>query len=94
MSVPWIENRSIKLDEKVNKYTHIIQNLKLDNPGFLVKQSTFIIDCLGGYSKDLIDNLTSVGLTRKEIDEILPGMQKIVISEANALINCFKVLTM
>ena len=94
MSVPWIENRAVKLKEKQDKYSNIIQSMKVDNPGFLVTQSTFIVDCLGGYSDDLIDNLTTVGLTRKEIDDILPGIQKIVITEANALINRFKVLTM
>ena len=72
----------------------IIQSLKVDNPGFLVEQATFIIDCMGGYSKDLIDNLSSIGLTRNEIDSILPKIQRIVITEANATINRFKVLTM
>ena len=31
MSIPWIENRKRKSEEKVEKYTHIIQNLKVDN---------------------------------------------------------------
>ena len=94
MSIPWIENRNIKLVEKLDKYKEIIQSLKVDNPGFLVEQATFIIDCMGGYSKDLIDNLSSIGLTRNEIDSILPKIQRIVITEANATINRFKVLTM
>ena len=94
MSIPWIENRQEKLIEKVDKYKNIVQTLKIENPEFLVTQSTFIVDCLGGYSGDLVDNLKLVGLTRKEIDDILPGIHKIVISEANALINRFKVLTM
>ena len=94
MSVPWIENRTTKLNEKVEKYKNIVQSMKIDNPGFLVNQATFIVDCLGGYSDDLISNLTSVGLTRKEIDDILPGIQKIVVTEANSTINRFKVLTM
>ncbi len=94
MSIPWIENRQGKLNEKVDKYKNIIQTLKVDNPGFLVTQSTFIVDCLGGYSGDLVDNLKLLGLTRKEINDILPGIHKIVVSEANALINRFKVLTL
>ena len=71
-----------------------MQNLKVDNPGYLVQQLTFIIDCLGGYSKDFIENLQLLNLTRKEVDSILPGIQRIVITEANAVINHFKILTM
>ena len=94
MSIPWIENRNIKITEKVEKYKRIVQNLKVDNPGYLVQQLTFIIDCLGGYSKDFIENLQLLNLTRKEVDSILPGIQRIVITEANAVINHFKILTM
>ena len=93
MSVPWIENRKSKLEEKVVKYVDMIQNLKVDNPGYLVKQLTFIIDCMGGYSKDFIDNLKLLGLTSSEIDSIIPGIQKILITEANSVINRFKILT-
>ena len=35
----------------------------------------------------------SGALARKGVDDILPGIQKIVVTEANALINRFKVLT-
>ena len=94
MSIPWIENRESKLKEKQDKYVNIIQSTKVDNPGFLVSQSTFIVDCLGGYSNDLVDNLTKIGFTRKEIDDILPGIQKIAVTEANALVNRFKVVVM
>ena len=54
----------------------------------------FITDCLGGYSADLIDNLKLLNLTRSDIDSILPGIQRIVVTEANALINSFKVTTL
>ena len=93
MSVPWIENRKSKLEEKNVKYVEIVQNLKVDNPGYLVKQLTFIVDCMGGYSKDFIDNLKLLGLTRSEIDSIIPGIQKILITEANSVVNRFKILT-
>ena len=83
MSIPWIENRKSKLDEKEEKYTNIVQNLKVDNPGYNVQQLTFIVDCLGGYSKDLRNNLVLLGLTECDIDSILPGIQKILVIEAN-----------
>ena len=88
MTIPWIKNRESKLKEKQDKYVNIIQSTKV------VLQSTFIVDCLGGYSNDLVDNLTEIGFTRKEIDDILPGIQKIAVTEANALVNRFKVVVM
>ena len=91
MSVPWITNRELKLDEKESKYKNIVQSLKVDHPGYLVKQLTFIIDCMGGYSKDLTDNLLLLNLTKEEIDSLLPGIQRIVITEAVSVINHFKV---
>ena len=94
MSVPWIENRNCKFEEKEVKYTNIVQNLKVDNPGYNVKQLTFIVDCMGGYSKELRNNLEILGLTGSEIDSILPGIQKILVIEANSVINRFKILTM
>ena len=94
MSVPWIENRKIKIEEKVKKYINIVQSLKVENPGYSVRQLTFIMDCMGGFSIDLTENLALLGFTKKEIDSILPGMQRIVITEANSMINRFKVLTM
>ena len=94
MSIPWMTNRKSKLDEKVTKYKNIIQSLRVDHPGYLVKQLTFIIDCMGGYSKDLTDNLALLKLTRSEIDSILPGIQRIVVTEANSVINHFKVATL
>ena len=93
MSIPWIENRTTKLEEKNEKYLNIIQNLKLQHPGYTVKQLTFIIDCMGGYSKDLITNLKGLGFTKTEIHSMLPKIQKIVIIEANSVINHFKILT-
>lgn len=93
MSIPWIENRISKSQEKDEKYVNIVQNLKVENPGYVVQQLTFIVDCLGGYSKDLRDKLRLLGLTTTEIDSILPGIQKILVIEANSVINHFKILT-
>ena len=57
MSVPWVENRGAKYTEKEEKYIDIVQNLKVDNPGYKVSQLTFIMDCLGGFSKTLTNSL-------------------------------------
>ena len=93
MTVPWIDNRDSKEEEKIAKYQHIVQSLKTDNPGYEVKQLTFVIDCLGGYSKSLPSSIRSLKFSSREIDNILLGLQKIIVTEAVSLINRFKVLT-
>ena len=94
MSIPWIDNRESKINEKVEKYKSIVQGMKVDNPLFEVQQLTFIVDCLGGYSKSFLDALKTLGFTKTEIESICLDTQKIVISEATSTINKFKVLTL
>ena len=74
MSVPWVENRDAKYVEKEDKYVDIVQNLKIDNPGFKVSQLTFIMDCLGGSSKSLTNSLKELKFTTYEIESLLFGM--------------------
>ena len=93
MSVPWVENRDAKYVEKEDKYVDIVQNLKIDNPGFKVSQLIFIMDCLGGSSKSLTNSLKELKFTTYEIESLLFGMQKIVLSEAQAISKRFKILT-
>ena len=93
MSIPWIENRGKKMVEKEEKYKRIIQRLKVDYPTYSVKQLTFIIDCLGGYSEDLVASLKFLKFNEAERNRILMGIQKIVVTEAVALVNQFKILT-
>ena len=50
MAVPWINNREIKYQEKIDKYRNVLNKLKLDYPNYEVNQLTFIIDGLGGHS--------------------------------------------
>ena len=94
MSVPWLENRAIKIKEKIDKYVNIIQSLKVEYPNYKVEQLTFIIDCLGGFSIDLQHNIKKLGFNDIQCKGILYGMQKIVLTEASALIDRFKVLTL
>ena len=93
MSVPWMENRNTKFTEKEVKYVDIVQRLKIDHPDFNVKQLTFIIDGLGGYSKELITSLKTLEFDTREIETILYGMQKIVLTEAVSIIRQFKIRT-
>ena len=94
MSIPWIDNRETKFVEKVEKYKYIIQSLKVDNPLYEVQQLTFIVDCLGGYSKSFTESLKTLGFKKFEIEKMCLDIQKIVITEATSTINRFKVLTM
>ena len=93
MSIPWISNRKSKFIEKEEKYVNIVQRLKIDNPGFEVKQLTFIMDVLGGYSKELVTNLKYLKFTKIDIDKILLKMKKIVLTEATSIIRHFKIRT-
>ena len=93
MSVPWIGNREVKFKEKEEKYTNIVQTLKVDYPEFDVKQLTFIMDNLGGYSSDLVVSLKELKFGVKEIETIIYGMQKIVLTEAVSIIKQFKIRT-
>ena len=92
MSVPWTDNRDEKFKEKESKYVDIVQRLKIDNPGYEVKQLTFIIDGLGAYSNELVSSLKNL-FKENEIEPILYGMQKIVLTEAVTMIRHFKIRT-
>ena len=93
MSVPWIQNREVKLNEKIQKYQSIIRNLKLEYPGYKVDQATFIIDVLGGYSKHLKENIAKLGYNGDMIDKLLLKLQKIVLSEAVYIMKKFNIST-
>ena len=89
-SVPWIENRCIKLHEKEEKYVGVLRNLRLQYPDHEVCQASFIMDCLGGYSKNLPENLAKVGIAKQEARTVIRNMQKVVLNEAARLVNKFK----
>ena len=92
-TVPWISNRDAGMEKKENKYRNILRSIKLDYPDYEVSQLTFIIDCLGGYDHLLKENIGKLGFTKHELNTILIGIQKIVMSEARETINHFKILT-
>ena len=93
MNIPWISNRRVGMMVKEDKYRNIIRSLKLNFPEYEVQQLTFIIDCLGGFGPSLKENICKLGFTKTELNKILNGIQKIVVSEARGTINHFKILT-
>ena len=92
-SVPWISNRENKMEEKIEKYKNIIRSIKLNNIDHTVEQITIIVDCLGGYSDSLKENMRKLGFTKSDQSRILKGVQKIILTEARSTINHFKLLT-
>ena len=93
MTVPWMENRVEKYKYKESKYTDIISNLKLDNPGYTVGQITLVIDVFGGYGKDLRENIGKVLKDRAIQDNVIKNMQKSVISDLCNISRIFKIRT-
>ena len=76
------------------KYENIIRSLKLQYPNHHVEQLTFIVDCLGGFSKSLVESLKKLDLPSNTCDSILLGIQKIAVDEARNLFNVFKIITL
>ena len=82
MTVPWHSNREEKFKHKVNKYISIQQKLKFENPGYRVDQITLVIDSLGGYDNNLIQNIAKVIEDKNLVQRVITNMQKSVISSA------------
>ena len=69
-------------------------NLKIDYRDYKVDQVTLVMDVFGGYSKNLIDNISKIINSDKEVKSVIRNMQKTVIkSEAN-LSRVFKLKTL
>ena len=93
MSVPWIQNREIKFENKEDKYKDLLINMRGLYKDYKIEQVTFIIDVLGGYSKSLVDSLKKLKFTDVERSSILRNAQKIVLSESRYIVNRFKLRT-
>ena len=90
MSVPWISSRETKYREKVQKYDHIRRNLKINYPDYRIDQITLIIDVLGGYSKELEQNIGKIIKDKNEKEQIIFKMQKSVTSYLSYFAKKFK----
>ena len=90
MAVPWINNREIKYQEKIDKYRNVLNKLKLDYPNYEVNQLTFIIDVLGGHSKHPRENISKIVRDKARIKCIIYNMQKSVLSSAAHITRKFK----
>ena len=89
MAVPWINNRDIKYQEKIDKYRNV-HKLKLDYPNYEVNQLTFIIDVLGGHSRHLSENISKIVKDKARIKCIIYNRQKSVLSSAAHITRKFR----
>ena len=65
-------------------------NLRYEYPDYKIKQLTFIMDCLGGFSTNLIENIKELIGTKSEINKVISDMQKVVLLNASEMSNRFK----
>ena len=89
MSCPWIENREMKTEEKTRKYGPLRWELKLQYPGYKVKQHNIIMDVLGGYSKDVEESVRC--LVGQRSNCVLKQMQKAMLSCSLNISRNFKI---
>ena len=91
MSCPWVTNLEKKKEEKTTKYRPLRWELKQNYQGYKVKQYNIIIEVLGGWSRDLEDELSE--LVGSKSKGVLHNMQKAVISGTLDSSRTFKVAT-
>ena len=88
MSIPLIEHREKKSEEKTAKYSPLRFELKKQYPGCDIEQCSIITDVLGGWSRDL-------DLRRKLFGnrgyDVLRRMYKATISGSLNIVRTFKV---
>ena len=93
ITISWIDNRNKRYDEKVEKYEAIRRNIVRDEPDYTVDQITLVMDSLGGYSKNLRENIGKIFKDSKMVDKIIRKMQKSVLNGSVHTSRCFKLET-
>ena len=93
ITISWIDIRKKRYEEKIEKYASIRRNIMREEPEFTVDQITLVMDSLGGYSKNLCDNIGKVCQDAKTIKRIIHKMQKATLSGSVHISRCFKLET-
>ena len=93
ITISGIDIRQIRYEEKNQKYEAIRRNIMREEPEYTVDQITLVMDSLGGYSKNLCDNIGKVFQDAKIIQRIIHKMQKSVLSGSVHISRCFKLET-
>ena len=92
-TISWIDIREKRFSEKLQKYENVKRSIKRIEEGFEVDQITIVMDSLGGYSKNLSDNIGKIVKDRKMVKRIISKMQKAVLCESTRIARCFKLRT-
>ena len=98
MSCSWVSNRE-KQGEKVTKYAPLRLELARQYPGYEIKQCNIILDLLGGWSKDLEEDMRellgirSTKASKDRVKSVLAKIQKAVLSSSLNIARHFKLIT-
>ena len=93
ITISWIDNRGTRYDDKVGKYAAIRRNVMREEPDYTVDQITLVMDSLGGFSKNLCENIGKIFDDSRVVDRIIRKMQKSVLSNSVHISRCFKLET-
>lgn len=70
ISCPWLDNYKTKETEKTEKYGPLLLELSRQHQGYKIIQLNFIMNVLGGWSKELeIEMINIVGTRQRNSDE-------------------------
>ena len=86
-------NKKRKVRIKKSKYIEVQTYLKMDNPDYEIDQITLVMDVFGGYSKNLSENIMKIFKNKSDVDKIIRGMQKTIISSEAHISRVFKMRT-
>ena len=87
---PWMDWRDKVYKDKSTKYNDIINNIRREEIGYEVEHLTLIMDSLGGYSRNLIENISKIIKDRRKVNSIIAKMQKASLSESVHMARRFK----
>ena len=93
ITISWIDIRQIRYEEKIKKYEAIRRNIMREEPEYTVDQITLVMDSLGGFSKNLGENIGKIFQDAKTVRKVIHKMQKSVLSGSVNISRCFKLET-
>ena len=86
MACPSWRNRRETNNRKTEKYTTVRKELTERNEGFKVRQTNIVVDVLGGYDKEVTDELKRL-LGKSKANKVLSSMQRTVLLHALRIMN-------
>ena len=78
MACPSWRNRAETDERKTRKYTTVREELKERYPGYEVRQTSIVVDILGGFDRGLMDELSKI-IGKVAAKQALETMQKTIL---------------